>query len=58
MNFNVEQSTLDEETLANLWSFVKSASVSPLQGFPLCGAGGCSCPACRLWVIACSHTQV
>ena len=27
--FSIEQSNLDEETLANLWSFVKSASVSP-----------------------------
>ena len=49
MLLSIKQSTLDEETLANLWSFVKSASVSPLQGFPLCNAGGCACPAYRLW---------
>ena len=32
-NLNV-QSILAEETLANLWSFAKSANVSTLKSFP------------------------
>ena len=31
---SIEQSILAEETLANLWSFTKSANVSTLQSFP------------------------
>ena len=34
MLFSTEQSILAEETLANLWSFAKSANVSTLQSFP------------------------
>ena len=33
--YNVEQSILAKETLANLWSFAKSTNVSILQRFPL-----------------------
>ena len=32
--FCIEQSILTEETLANLWSFAKSANVFTLQSFP------------------------
>ena len=34
MLFSIEQSILAEETLANLWSFAKSANVPTLQSFP------------------------
>ena len=37
MLFNIEQGILGEETLVNIWSFAKSASVSTLQSFPLYG---------------------
>ena len=33
MLFSIKQSILAEETLANLWSFAKSANVSTLQSF-------------------------
>ena len=33
MLFSIKQSILDEETLANLWSFAKSTNVSTLQSF-------------------------
>ena len=35
MLFSIKQSILAEETLANVWSFAKSANVSTLQSFPL-----------------------
>ena len=38
MLFSIEQSILAEETLANLWSFAKSANVSTLQSFPPYGS--------------------
>ena len=34
MLFSIEQSILAEETLANLWSFAKSANAFTLQSFP------------------------
>ena len=34
MLFSIEQSILAKETLANFWSFAKSANVSTLQSFP------------------------
>ena len=37
MLFNIEQGVLAEETLGNLWQFAKSATVSTLQSFRLCG---------------------
>ena len=58
MLFSMEQSILAEETLANLWSFAKSANVSTFQTFPSYGITILSYYTMHQVVNACSKIKV